>query len=145
MGLMYSIPFYVTHSVWSNEFLINNTWHVVELSRYLCLETGVCIITDNPSQIYLWVRSRNCGCLVTWFCYQLIAKPGNKTAIFRDLTLGILKSRKSSFGQNILFSWEVLRDFCTGHGSMTVVLCAKFQKDMSNTKGAVNKPDFMKF
>ena len=30
--------------------------------------------------IITWVRSRNCGCLVTWFCYQLIAKPGNKTA-----------------------------------------------------------------
>ena len=29
---------------------------------------------------YIWVRSRNCGRLVTWFCYQLIAKPGNKTA-----------------------------------------------------------------
>ena len=29
---------------------------------------------------YIWVRSWNCGCLVTWFCYQLIAKPGNKTA-----------------------------------------------------------------
>ena len=29
---------------------------------------------------YIWVGSRNCGCLVTWFCYQLIAKPGNKTA-----------------------------------------------------------------
>ena len=28
----------------------------------------------------IWVRSRNCGCLVTWFCYQLIAKPGKKTA-----------------------------------------------------------------
>ena len=28
----------------------------------------------------IWVRSHNCGCLVTWFCYQLIAKPGNKTA-----------------------------------------------------------------
>ena len=27
-----------------------------------------------------WVRSWNCGCFVTWFCYQLIAKPGNKTA-----------------------------------------------------------------
>ena len=23
---------------------------------------------------------KNCGCLVTWFCNQLIAKPGNKTA-----------------------------------------------------------------
>ena len=29
---------------------------------------------------FIWVRSRKCGCLVTWFCYQLIAKPGNKTA-----------------------------------------------------------------
>ena len=29
----------------------------------------------------IWVRSRNCGCLVTWFCYQLIVKPGNKTAV----------------------------------------------------------------
>ena len=28
----------------------------------------------------IWVRSGNCGCLFTWFCYQLIAKPGNKTA-----------------------------------------------------------------
>ena len=30
--------------------------------------------------ISIWVRSRNCGCLVAWFCYQLIAKPGDKTA-----------------------------------------------------------------
>ena len=29
--------------------------------------------------VIIWVRSRNCSCLVTWFCYQLIAKPGNKT------------------------------------------------------------------
>ena len=28
----------------------------------------------------IWVRSRRWGCLVTWFCYQMIAKPGNKTA-----------------------------------------------------------------
>ena len=25
------------------------------------------------------VRSRKRGCLVTWFCYQMITKPGNKT------------------------------------------------------------------
>ena len=24
--------------------------------------------------------SRRCGCLATWFCYHMIAKPGNKTA-----------------------------------------------------------------
>ena len=28
----------------------------------------------------IWARSWNCGCLVAWFCYQFIAKPGNKTA-----------------------------------------------------------------
>ena len=28
----------------------------------------------------MWVRPWRCGCLVTWFCYQLIAKPGKKTA-----------------------------------------------------------------
>ena len=33
-----------------------------------------------PNSKTIWVRSRNCSYLVTWFCYQLIAKPGNKTA-----------------------------------------------------------------
>ena len=28
----------------------------------------------------MWVRSWRCGCIVTWFCYQSIAKPGNKAA-----------------------------------------------------------------
>ena len=27
----------------------------------------------------MWVRSSMCACLVTWSCYQMIAKPGNKT------------------------------------------------------------------
>ena len=44
--------------------------HLTKLAIYLRL---FCIIS-------IWVRSRNCGCLFTWFCYQLIAKPGNKTA-----------------------------------------------------------------
>ena len=39
----------------------------------------------NPFQcqfiIYnsIWARSRRCICLVTWFCYLMIAKPGNTT------------------------------------------------------------------
>ena len=41
----------------------------------------VLTITDTEKlRMNIWVRSRNCGCLVTWFSYQLIAKPGNKTA-----------------------------------------------------------------
>ena len=42
-----------------------------------------CGIIQDPIWIPfgIRVRSRNCGCLVNWFCYQLIAKPGNKTAL----------------------------------------------------------------
>ena len=35
---------------------------------------------DLVGFIYIWVRSRRYACLVTWFCYQMIAKPGNKSA-----------------------------------------------------------------
>ena len=34
----------------------------------------------NGFEECIWVRSRRCGFRVTWFCYQLIAKPGNTTA-----------------------------------------------------------------
>ena len=34
----------------------------------------------NSLEDCIRVRSWYCGCLVTWFCYQLIAKPGNKIA-----------------------------------------------------------------
>ena len=50
--------------LWETTLHLRPLWQVVFLERYHCI----------------WVRSRNCGCLVTWFCYQLIAKPGNKTA-----------------------------------------------------------------
>ena len=33
-----------------------------------------------------WFRSRNYGCLVTWFCYPLTAKPGKRQLQFNDLT-----------------------------------------------------------
>ena len=33
----------------------------------------------NQFNCSIWVRSRRFACLVTWFCYHLIAKPGNKT------------------------------------------------------------------
>ena len=42
--------------------------------RFIYIYIYMCIY------ICIWARSRNCGCLVTWFCYQLIEKPGNKTA-----------------------------------------------------------------
>ena len=39
-------------------------------------ETMVCAVCLF---IFLWVRPCMCTCLVTWFCYQMTAKPGHKT------------------------------------------------------------------
>ena len=47
-----------------------------KISRYVN-DHYVSVRTGSLEEIR--VRSRRCGCLVTWFCYQLIAKPGNKT------------------------------------------------------------------
>ena len=58
----------------------------------------------------IWIRSRNCGCLVTWFCYQLIAKPGNKTATvswpdpFQNV---ICKYQPFNSGLNMLTHWPL--------------------------------------
>ena len=34
---------------------------------------------DVTVMLSIVYRSRKCACFVTWFCYQMIAKPGNKT------------------------------------------------------------------
>ena len=63
--------------------------HVFIVVIYAMLSWPECSLQATD---FIWVRSRNCGCLVTWscyqncgclvtwFCYQLIAKPGNETA-----------------------------------------------------------------
>ena len=43
-------------------------------------DIGPMLAFSDHGLLMIWVRSRRCGCLVTWFCYHLIAKPGNKTA-----------------------------------------------------------------
>ena len=56
-----------------------------------------------------------------------------------------LKYHKTSFIHNIYFSWCILLKFCTGHGSMTVVLCAKFQKKIYRLRKMTNKIFAMDF
>ena len=56
-----------------------NRWHEPMLAQFT-EAVGGDELTHWGRVMHIWVRSRNWGCLVTWFCYQLIAKPGNKTA-----------------------------------------------------------------
>ena len=57
-------------------------WTVMEksLMKWAPGKFPGCLMSRNNGKMHIWVRSRRCGCLVTWFCYQMIAKPGNKTA-----------------------------------------------------------------
>ena len=55
-------------------------YHRLENIQFWSFEVDEWFCNVDISLNDRWVRSRNCGCLVTWFCYQLIAKPGNKTA-----------------------------------------------------------------
>ena len=77
----------------------------------------LCLHTDKQSR---QVRSRKCGCLVTWFCYQLIAKPGNKTATpsWPDLdTLDLLNNLYIPNETEILSFWQNFHNW--QHGKLS--------------------------
>ena len=70
------------HSAWSlHKSSVHAYWSI-----WLCSQYDHCELqyyhdcTVVVFKKYIWVRSRNRGSLVTWFCYQMIAKPGNKIA-----------------------------------------------------------------
>ena len=43
-----------------------------------------------------------------------------------------LKFREILFTHNLLLSYQIILKFCTKHGSITAVLCAKLQNDLTN-------------
>ena len=56
-------------------FLANQRWGLLSQNSFIPLFFQ---FFQHHQSIYymlniMWVRSRNCGCLVTWFCYQLTA------------------------------------------------------------------------
>ena len=65
---------------------LQTSWQLV-CWWYIVWINDICVTNTSDKKCnIIWVRTRNCGCLVTWFCYRQIAKPGNKTATVRDLT-----------------------------------------------------------
>ena len=100
-------------------------------SRLICRVTYDIHFVTSPLDLlhsrlicsYIWVRSGNCSCLVTWFCYQLIAKPGNKTATvswpdpydihFVTISLELLYSRSVMQSNMISILLPVPRICCT--------------------------------
>ena len=70
----------------------------------------------------LQIRSRNCDCLVTRLCYQLIAKPGNKTAAvswpdpyIQHMTLRLIKEAILIFEFKLLSNLSKGYVYCNGN------------------------------
>ena len=55
------------------------------------------------------------------------------------------KSREIAFARNLLLSCQIVLKFCTEHDSITVVLCAKFQHDLTTRMDVMDKRHFTKF
>ena len=101
-----------------------------------------------------WVRSRNCGCLVTWFCYQLIVKPGNKTAAVswpdpNNREAGDLRRHRAHCDRNATTSFcrnyichvsnEILGHFDAQYEMLTLLVIYTFVSDLFSKKFAGQK------
>ena len=56
-----------------------------------------------------------------------------------------LRSREISFAHNSLRNCQIVLKYCTEHGSITAVLCAKFQNDLTNEMDVLDERDFARF
>ena len=52
-----------------------------------------------------------------------------------------LNSREVSFAHNLLLSHKIVLKSCTEHGSITAVLCTKFQNDWTNDTDVIDERD----
>ena len=56
-----------------------------------------------------------------------------------------LKSHEISFIHNIHISYQIVLQFCTEHGSITAVLCAKLQNNLIIDMDVIEEQDFVDF
>ena len=84
--ILFNTPVAINDFYCSNDTIFkmtnNITQDIVHFKRKFCNDCHLAWVSYGQISVWWWrtVRSRRCGCFVTWFCYQLIAKPGNKTA-----------------------------------------------------------------
>ena len=91
----------------------------------------------------------HCGLVVLYgdiYLGQLWRDPGSLWNIRYPSEIHLkLKSREISFAHNPCFSWPITLKFCTEHGSITAMLCAKFQTDWTIETDVMDGQVFARF
>ena len=95
---------------------------------------------DIPSQYLpagIWIKTATCSqCSYQW-CHKwwnIIIMRLLYYRIYPPKTHFKIKSHKILLVHNIHFSCQIILTFCTEHGSVTAMLCAKFQNDLTTEK-----------
>ena len=88
-------------------------------------------------------KVNNITLALIWKC-QLSIKACCNTGYPSETRLK-LKSREISFAHNVLISCQIALKICTGHGSITAVLCVNFQNDLITETDVMDERDFTRF
>ena len=114
--MIYSIYWKLLWWWWWNLFLIRG-FHLMGLSVQWRIRPSLDVWAIHiENNIVIWfnnqirVRSRMCASLVTWFCYQMIAKPGNKTGPISwpgPYTLQIIHAKSSLASTWLVWHYRV--------------------------------------
>ena len=106
---------------------------------------------DIPSQYLpagIWIKTATCSqCSYQWchkWCHIIIMR----LLYYRIYPLknhSKIKSHKILLVHNIHFSCQIILTFCTEHGGVTAMLCAKVQNDLTTEKYIMCKNKFSKF
>ena len=110
--------YYIQPFIHAQHIMCTAPFQAFATYMYYALHISFCAFTTYTVHC-IWVRSRNCGSLVTWFCYQLIAKPGNKTAAvswpdqYRLNTVHTVPAWRVKYSINLVCDY-----FCISHTSL---------------------------
>ena len=112
---------------------------VIVLSSFRCL-VNICM--ECPWS-HIYSRSQSCSLADIG---QDVARQGPVSIKeIRPKSIPKLKSREVSFLLSFLRNCRIVLKFCTEHGSITAVLCAKFQNVLTTMTKIMKKRDFTRF
>ena len=98
----------------------------------------------RPSHVYSVSNKVNNITLALIWKYQLPIKACCNIGYPSETHLKI-KSREISFAHNLLISCQIALKICTGHGSITAVLCANFQNNLTTEMNETDERHFARF
>ena len=92
-------------------FIMESHWYLAVFPKWMILLVTAWSQIRAFITTIIWIRSRRWTCLVTFFCYHLIAKPGNKVGT----PLWLDKYQQASNITAWLFSIKVTYQLSTWH------------------------------